>query len=78
MKEIPVVLLLVVVSMAAGKQSLSETRDVRSQDMVSVSRPKFEISCLGLGLILIVSVSSLMVSCLEAFRDFPSICDDLK
>ena len=24
-------------------------RDVRSRDMVSISRPKFEISCLGLG-----------------------------
>jgi len=54
------------------------SRDVRPRDMVSVSRPKFEISCLGLGLVLIVSVSSLMVSCLEAFRDLPSVCDHLK
>jgi len=39
-------------------------RDVRSRDMVSVSRPKFEISCLGLVLI---------VSCLEAFRDLSTV-----
>ena len=48
--------------------------------MVSVSRPKFEVSGLslglglvgeGLGLVPMVSVSSFMVSCLEAFRDLP-------
>jgi len=53
-------------------------RDVRPRDMVSVSRPKFEISCLSLSLVLIVSVSSLVVSCLEAFRDLSSICNNLK
>ena len=53
-------------------------RDVRARDMVSVSRPKFEVSGLGLvgeglglGLVPMVSVSSFMVSCLEAFRDLP-------
>jgi len=47
---------------------IATARDVRSQDMVTVSRPNFEISCLclwgsglSLGLVLIVSVSSLMV-----------------
>jgi hypothetical protein len=46
--------------------------------MISVSRQKFEVSGLdlglvgeglGLGLVQMVSVSSFRVSCLEAFRD---------
>ena len=46
--------------------------------MVSVSRPKFEVSSLGLvgeglylGLVQMVSVASLVISCLEALRDLP-------
>ena len=41
--------------------------------MVSVSRSKFEVSSLGLDLLQMVSVSSLVISCLEALelRDLP-------
>jgi len=51
--------------------STATFRDVRSQDMISVSRPKFEVLGLGLDLVPMVSVSSFMVSCLKVFRDLP-------
>jgi len=47
------------------------SRDVRSQDRVSVSRPKFGISCLGLGGQVSVSVSSLWSRVTRPFETFP-------
>ena len=50
--------------------------ELRSRHKVSVLRPKFEVSCLGLvsedlGLVQMIYVSSFVVLCLEALRDLP-------